>query len=88
MSNLFYPLLIPAIIVVIYYYTVFSEEKIKKYSNILYSFFIAHLILIYLWLFIVVYEKLIDSPFDNPISMLTKMIYYVLSVYLTVMSGA
>lgn len=88
MSNLFYPLLIPAIIVAIYYYTVFSEEKVKKYSNILYSFFIFHLILIYLWVFIVVYETLIDSPFDNPISMLTRMIYYVLSGFLTVMAEA
>ena len=88
MSNLFYPLLIPAIIVAIYYYTVFSEEKVKKYNNILYSFFIFHLILIYLWMFIVVYETLIDSPFDNPISMLTRMIYYVLSGFLTVMVEA
>jgi hypothetical protein len=86
MSNLFYPLLISAIIVAIYYYTVFSSEKIKKYSNIFYAFFISHLIIIYLWLFTVFYEALIDSPFDNPISILTRMIYYILSVYLTIMS--
>jgi hypothetical protein len=78
MSSLFYPLLIPAIIVAFYYYTVFSSEKTKKYSNILYAFFIFHLIIIYLWLFIVFYEALIDSPFDNPISIITRMIYYVL----------
>jgi len=59
MNDLVYPLVIPAIIIIIYYYALFSTEKIKKYSNIGLSFFIFHLIILYMWLFIEVIEILI-----------------------------
>ena len=80
MSNLFYQLLIPAIVLTIYYYTFFSSEKIKKYNYALYSLFVFHLIILYMWLFIEVNNMLIGSPFDNPISGITAGIYYILQV--------
>ena len=39
-----------------------------------------------MWLFIEVKEILIGSPFDNPISVITAGIYYILQIYLTVMN--
>ena len=75
MNNLIYQLLIPAIIVAIYYYTVFSPEKIKNYSNIWYSIFIFHLVMLYMVLFIEVSELSIGSPFNNSTSLVTDIIY-------------
>ena len=86
MSDLFYPLLIPALILTIYYYTFFSSEKVKNYNYAVYSMFMFHLIILYMWLFIEVKEILIGSPFDNPISVITAGIYYILQIYLTVMN--
>ena len=80
MSNLFYPLFIPAIVIVIYYYTVFSAEKVKSYSNTWYSIFISHLIIIYMWLFIEVSELSLGSPFNNSSSLVTNIIYSVVSL--------
>jgi len=80
MSALFYPLLIPAIILVIYYYAFFSYEKIKNYSNVWYSIFISHLIILYMWLFIEISELSIGSPFNNSTSMVTNIVYYTLSL--------
>jgi hypothetical protein len=80
MSNLFYPLTIPAIVIIFYYYAFFSEEKIKKYSNTLYSIFIFHLIILYMWLFIEVSELSIGSPFNNTESTFNNIIYTTMSV--------
>jgi hypothetical protein len=80
MSNLFYPLFIPAIIVGIYYYTFFSAEKVKNYSNMLYSIFLTHLIILYMWLFIEVSELSIGSPFNESSSLVTDIIYSLLSI--------
>jgi hypothetical protein len=78
--NLFYPLIIPAIVILVYYYTIFSAEKIKNYSNTLYSIFIFHLIIIYMWLFIEISEMSIGSPYNNSTSLVTNIIYYTLSL--------
>ena len=40
---------------IIYYYSVFSQEKIKKYSNTGYALFIVHLLSVYLIVFTVLY---------------------------------
>jgi len=80
MSNLFYPLIIPAIAVIIYYYAFFSTEKIKNYSNTLYFIFISHLIILYMWLFIEISEMSIGSPFNTSTSLVTNIIYYMLSI--------
>jgi hypothetical protein len=80
MSNLFYPLIIPAIVIVIYYYAVFSAEKVKNYSNMWYSIFISHLIILYMWLFIEVSELSLGSPFNNSSSLVTDIIYAALSL--------
>jgi ABC-type spermidine/putrescine transport system permease subunit II len=80
MINLFYPLIIPAIIISIYYFAFFSAEKIKNYSNFWYSIFISHLILFYMVLFIEISEMSIGSPFNNSTSLVTNIIYYTLSL--------
>ena len=80
MSNLFYPLFIPAIIISIYYYTFFSAEKVKSYSNMWYSIFISHLIILYMWLFIEVSELSIGSPFNNSSSLVTNIIFSLLTL--------
>ena len=80
MSNLFYPLFIPAIIVGIYYHTFFSSEKVKSYSNMWYSIFISHLIILYMWLFIEVSELSLGSPFNNSSSLVTNIIYSMVSL--------
>ncbi len=80
MSNLFYPLFIPAVIVGIYYYTFFSVEKVKSYSNMWYSIFISHLIILYMWLFIEVSELSIGSPFNNSSSLVTNILFSLLTL--------
>ena len=80
MNNLFYPFIIPAIVIIIYYYTVFSAEKIKSYSNMWYSIFVSHLIILYMWLFIEVSELSIGSPFNNSSSLVTNIIFSMLSL--------
>jgi hypothetical protein len=80
MNNLFYPLFIPAIIIGIYYYAVFSPEKVRNYSNMWYSIFISHLIILYMWLFIEISELSIGSPFNNSSSLVTDIIYATLSI--------
>jgi len=80
MSNLFYPIVISAIIITFYYYIFFSYEKIKQYSNTWYFIFIVHLIILYMWIMTEMYEILIDSPFDNPISIVTNIMYYTLTL--------
>jgi hypothetical protein len=80
MSNLFYPLFIPAIAIIIYYYTFFSAEKVKSYSNMWYSIFISHLIILYMWLFIEVSELSIGSPFNNSSSLVTNIIFSLLTL--------
>ena len=80
MSDLLYPLVIPAIIIIIYYYSFFSSEKIKKYSNLGYFIFISHLIILYMWLFIEISEMSIGSPFNNSTSFVTDIIYNTLSL--------
>jgi hypothetical protein len=46
---------ITTIIMTIYYFSVFSQDKLKNYSNIGYAMFLTHLILLYLVVFIVLY---------------------------------
>ena len=50
-----FALLFTTIIMIIYYYSVFSQEKIKKYSNTGYALFIVHLLSVYLIVFTVLY---------------------------------
>ena len=50
-----FSLLFTTIIMIIYYYSVFSQEKIKKYSNTGYALFIVHLLSVYLIVFTVLY---------------------------------
>lgn len=46
---------ISSVIMIIYYFSVFSQDKIRNYSNIGYTLFLTHLIVIYLIVFIVLY---------------------------------
>ena len=62
------------------YATFFSPEKIKNYSNIWYSIFIFHLVMLYMVLFIEVSELSIGSPFNNSTSLVTDIIYNTLSL--------
>ena len=48
-------LIISTIIMIIYYFSVFSQDKIKNYSNIGYALFLTHLIIVYLIVFIILY---------------------------------
>ena len=50
-----FALILTTIIMTIYYFSVFSQEKIKRYSNSGYVLFILHLIVVYYLVFIVLY---------------------------------
>lgn len=50
-----FALILTTIIMTIYYYSVFSQEKIKQYSMSGYVLFIIHLIIIYYFVFIILY---------------------------------
>ena len=50
-----FALILTTIIMTIYYYSVFSQEKIKQYSISGYVLFIIHLIIIYYFVFIILY---------------------------------
>ena len=50
-----FALLFTTIVMIIYYYSVFSQEKIKKYSKTGYALFIVHLLSVYLIVFTVLY---------------------------------
>ena len=57
-------LIISTIIMTVYYFSVFSQDKIKNYSNLGFSLFIAHLAIVYFIVFIVLYlfiETIINS---------------------------
>ena len=62
-------LLITTVIMIIYYFSVFSQNKIKRYSNLEFSLFIAHLPIVYLIVFSVLYlfiKMIIDSKYIYP----------------------
>jgi predicted secreted protein len=48
-------LIISTIIMTVYYFSVFSQDKIKNYSNLVFSLFIVHLVIVYFIVFIVLY---------------------------------
>ena len=50
-----FALILTTIIMTIYYFSVFSQEKIKQYSNSGFALFIVHLFIVYFIVFIVLY---------------------------------
>jgi len=52
---IFFALAISTIIMTTYYFSVFSQDKIRNYSSMGYTLFLLHLIIIYLIVFVVLY---------------------------------
>ena len=48
-------LIISTIIMTVYYFSVFSQDKINNYSNLGFLLFIVHLVIVYFIVFIVLY---------------------------------
>ena len=55
LTIILFALILTTIIMTIYYYSVFSQEKIKQYSISGYVLFIIHLIIVYYFVFIILY---------------------------------
>jgi hypothetical protein len=47
--------LISSIIMIIYYFSVFPQEKIRNWNNTVYTLFLLHLVIVYLIVFVVLY---------------------------------